>query len=104
MQYGLIILGMIAVTFTPRALPLLLANKLRLPPWLQRALAYVPIAVLTVIVVQTSVYPGGQWHLHWGNPYLWGLLSAFISALLQPRLLVTVLVGMLSYGLAKWWF
>ena len=102
MTEWLIIGGMVVVTFTPRTLPLLLANRLRLPPRLHQALGYVPVAVLTVIIVQTSFYPAGELQLHWRNPYLWGLVVALISARCQPRLLLTVLLGMCSYALAKW--
>jgi branched-subunit amino acid transport protein len=35
------------------------------------------------------------------NPYIYAMLAALIAALLQKRLLVTVVVGMLVFALAK---
>jgi len=51
---------MTALTFFPRYIPFALAGKVEIPSWISRALAYVPIAVLSSIVVQTSVIREGN--------------------------------------------
>lgn len=94
----LLLLGMMAVTFLPRYIPIAFANKLRLPDMLTRALHYVPIAVLTVIILQTSVFKGGELNLTINNPFIWATLAAAITARVQSRMLLTIIVGMLVFA------
>jgi len=103
MNYGLLILGMMAVTFLPRYLPFLFAARLRLPPGVEQSLNYVPIAVLTIIVVQTGLYRNGEISLSVDNPYLGASLVAFIAALAQKRLFVTIAVGLVGYVFLRYW-
>jgi branched-subunit amino acid transport protein len=99
----LLIFAMTLVTFIPRALPLALASRMHLPARIQQALNYVPIAVLTVIIVQTGFFTQGQLNISVDNPYLWASTAALITALFQKRLFVTILVGLISYSIALYW-
>lgn len=103
MNYILLIAGMVAVTFLPRYLPFLLASRLKLPHSIEQALNYVPIAVLTIIVVQTSLFKNGQLALSFDNPYIDASIVAFFTALLQKRLFVTIAVGLISYVALRYW-
>ena len=103
MNEMLLIAAMAAVTFIPRLLPFALASRLRLPKPMQQALSYVPIAILSVIIVQSIFYRNGALALHITNPFLWASLVAFITALIQKRLFVTILMGLLSYSILKFW-
>lgn len=98
-----LIAAMAAVTYIPRLLPFALASRLRLPKSMQQALSYVPIAILSVIVAQSIFYRNGALALHMDNPFLWSGLVAFITALSQKRLFVTISAGLLSYSLLKFW-
>lgn len=104
MNYLLLIAAMVAVTFLPRYLPFYLANKLRLPHSVEQALNYVPIAVLTIIVVQTSLFKDGQLAMNLDNPYIGASIVAFLVALWQKRLFVTILAGLVSYAVLRYWF
>lgn len=95
------VLGMVVVTFLPRYLPIALSSRLQLPPLLVKALQYVPIAVLTVIIVQTSFFQNGYLSLNYSNPFLWGLAAAVLCAYLQKNMLVTIVIGMLIFAGAK---
>lgn len=99
----LLIIAMTLVTFIPRALPLALASRMHLPARVQQALNYVPIAVLTVIIVQTGFFTQGHLNISIQNPYLWASSAALLTALLQKRLFVTILVGLASYTFAIYW-
>lgn len=103
MNEWLLILGMAIVTFVPRYLPLLFASRLNLPAPVEKALAYVPIAVLTIIIVQTALVHKGDLNMSFTNPYLGATLVAFLAALLQKRLFVTVAVGLISYIALRLW-
>jgi branched-subunit amino acid transport protein len=89
-----LIAGMLAVTFTARYVPLVLAGRIRLPPPLLAALRYVPVAVLTAITVPAVLSPEGAIELHLGNPYLFGSIAAILIAWGSRRLLPTVIGGM----------
>lgn len=89
-----LIAGMLAVTFTARYVPLILAGRMRLPRQLLSALRYVPVAVLTAITVPAVLRPGGAVELNAGNPYLFGSLAAILIAWGSRRLLPTVIGGM----------
>jgi len=104
MNYLLLIAAMVAVTFLPRYLPFYLASKLQLPSSVEQALNYVPIAVLTIIVVQTSLFKDGQLALSLDNPYIGASIAAFVIALLQKRLFVTIATGLVSYAVLRYWF
>ncbi|MDU0356169.1 AzlD domain-containing protein [Paraglaciecola aquimarina] len=66
MNEAFLILAMATVTFVPRLLPFALASRLKLPKFMQQALSYVPIAILTVIIVQSIFYrdqgTSGEYH------------------------------------------
>lgn len=99
-----LVLGMVLVTFLPRYLPVALSSRLQLPPLLVKALQHLPIAILTVIIVQTSFFQGGNLSLHYSNPFLWGLSAAIVCAYLQKNMLLTVVVGMAVFAGAKTFF
>lgn len=101
MMYVLLIVSMTAVTFLPRYLPFYFATRIKLPLGVKQALTYVPIAVLTIMVVQTSLIRDGELSIRVTNPYLWASLAAAACALVQKRLLLTVAAGLLVYALVR---
>ena len=56
----LAILGMVVVTYGIRLSFLVFGHKLAFPPALQRALRYVPAAVLTALIVPMALAPQGD--------------------------------------------
>lgn len=102
MTEALLIIAMAIVTFIPRYLPFALAERLRFPKWLEEALQFVPVAVLTVIIVQTAAFRDGSLHIAVDNAYLWALATAFAVALLQKNMLLTILAGMSVFSAVKW--
>ena len=69
----LVILGMAAVTFGIRYSFFVLGDRVAFPAWVRRALHYVPVAVLTAIVVPMVLLPDGtHWQLTWRNAWLVG--------------------------------
>lgn len=97
-----LLLGMALLTFLPRLLPLLMADRLRLPTLLREALEYVPLAVLTILVVQTAFIQQGQLNLHWRNPYLLALLLTLVVAVWRRHLLTSMAAGVAGFIVLKW--
>ncbi|MBX2884697.1 MAG: AzlD domain-containing protein [Granulosicoccus sp.] len=89
-----LIVGMMLVTFGVRYPVLALAGKVRMPPWLLESLRYVPVAVLSAIVVPMMLAPEGDWNVSISNEYLLaGLVSIGVAAL-GRHVLLTIVVGM----------
>lgn len=98
MNLWLLILLMALVTYLPRYLPMALAGRVRLPPTLEQALDFVPIAVLTAIVAQTALVRDGAVDLSPANLHALAALAAFVAALLWRRLFVTIAVGLVCFA------
>lgn len=97
----LAILGMVVATFPTRASFLVFGHGLRFPPALVRALGYVPVAVLTAIVVPEALAPGGLPDFSATNPYLVGTLAAGLIAWKTGRTLLAVLASFTLFALMR---
>jgi len=101
MNTWLLILGMLAIAFVIRysffAWP-----DLRFPRAIEQGLHYVPVAVLTAIVVPGMLLPDGQWALSWDNAYLLAGLLAIAIAAVSRNLLATIAGGLLSFFALRW--
>jgi branched-subunit amino acid transport protein len=102
MNEWILIAGMAALTFGPRYLPLALAGRVRIPPLIEQALRFVPIAVLSAIITQTTFVREGALDFNLDNAHLLAAITACIVAWLSRGLFLTVASGMLAYGLALW--
>lgn len=95
MNYVVLILGMALITWLIRAAVFVLGERLVFPPLVRTALGFVPVTVLTAIIVPMAVSPHGAGaELTWRNPQLVGALAAMIVSALTRRPLVTIAVGL----------
>ena len=101
MSEWMLIAGMAALTFLPRYLPMALAGRAALPPMLERAFGYVPIAVLTAIIAQTVLIREGSLSLNLGNPHLLAALAAIAVAVWKKHLFLTIALGLMVYVVAR---
>ena len=85
-------------TFAMRLSFIGLYGRLRVPPLLQRALAYVPASVLAALVLPAVVYPGGKGALVLANPQI---PAAIVAAWVAWKTRSTVLT--LAVGMAVLW-
>ena len=76
----------------------------QLPGWLEEALGFVPVAVLTAIIVPAMLMPGGEGlELTPSNAYLVGGVVAVLIAAFSRNLLLTIFGSMLVFFLWRWW-
>lgn len=101
MDEWLLIALMALVTFLPRYLPFAFAGKAKLPLTLERALDFVPIAVLTAIVAQASLIRAGEMDFSLGNFHALAALAAFLVAMVTRKLFLTIAAGLLCFLLLK---
>lgn len=98
MNEAIMIAGMALVTFSIRYLLLAAAGRITFPNWARDALAFVPPAVLTAIIVPAVLIPNGAGiELSWRNPYLLAALITLAVGLVRKHLLTTIVVGMASF-------
>jgi branched-subunit amino acid transport protein len=99
----LTVLAMGLVTFAIRIAPIVLLERVALPPLLLRALRYVPAAVLSAIVAPELLRPAGALDLSLGNARLLAGLLAIVIAWRTRNVLLTIATGMAALWLVQWW-
>jgi branched-subunit amino acid transport protein len=92
-EEALLILGMTLVTFLVRYPVLTLVGRIKLSERIIRALRFVPVAVLSAIVVPELLIRDGVPALTLGNAYLFGGLVAILVAWRWNNLLITIVAG-----------
>ncbi len=97
MEVWLTILGMAAVTYATRALPLLFLRQTS-GGGLEKVLQHIPPAILAALVAPALFAPAG--HLEAGA-YLWAGLVGLLIAALTRNVAVTLVVGLGLFALLK---
>jgi branched-subunit amino acid transport protein len=96
MNLWLIIIGMGIVTFGIRLVPIVLLGRIGIPLIAQRALRFVPPAVLTAIIVPELLYRNDQVDMSLTNARLLAGLIAIVVAWRTKNALITIGVGMIA--------
>ena len=103
MEHLLTVAGMAGVTFMIRYSLLPLSGRIHFSEGLQRALGYVPVAVLTAIIVPAAMMPDGRnLQITWSNPYLVGAALTTAIGLASKNLLATIVGGMGAFMGWQW--
>ena len=92
----LVILAMGLVTYALRLSFIALSGRLTMPPFIQRALRFVPAAVLSAIVVPALVFREGDLDLSFGNGKLLAGLLAGVVAWYTKSIIWTIIAGMVA--------
>jgi branched-subunit amino acid transport protein len=96
MDLWLIVIGMGIVTFGIRLVPIVLLGRIEIPMIVQRALRFVPPAVLTAIIVPELLYRNSQIDLSLTNLRLLAGLIAIVVAWRTKNALITIGAGMIA--------
>ena len=95
MSAGVIILGMVLINLVLRCPLFLVANRIRIPGIVEKALAHCPVAVLTAIIVPFALHldqaPDGS---QWLNPDLFATIAAIAASLITRNLMATIAIGL----------
>jgi branched-subunit amino acid transport protein len=94
---GWMIAGMMVVTFGIRYFLFALADHIRMAPWIEGSLKFIPPAVLTAITLPAVMLPKGEWQVSSSNPYLVAALATAASGILTRNLLATIAVGLAAF-------
>lgn len=101
LELTLIIIGMFCVTYGIRVVLFASAHKAEVPEWLDKALKFVPISVLTAIIAPMSLTNSEGLALELNNPWFIGALSALFVGLMFKRQLLTICVGVVVFFVMK---
>lgn len=91
--------GMAIATMATRIPVLVALSRRTLPAGIERALRYVPPAVLSAIILPIVVLSEGKLNLVANNATLWASLAAALIAWRTKNLLLTIVLGMLVFAL-----
>ena len=69
--YLILLLGMGAVTFIPRWLPMFFLSGKKLPQWFVDWLDLIPVAILSALLLPALITSGEPRHLDIFNPNCW---------------------------------
>lgn len=95
MNATLIILGMAVITVFIKAVIFILGDRMVFSPAAREALSFVPVTVLTAIIVPVILAPKGQGlELNWHNPQLIGAIAAVIVCAVTRQQLLTIMAGL----------
>ena len=87
-----LILGMTAVTYLPRLIPLIMLNDRPIHPKLERFLLYIPFTSLTILIGRGVMETEAEMLL----PTLIGLSVSAIVSWTRENLVLSVLTGILA--------
>jgi branched-subunit amino acid transport protein len=90
---------MMLVTFAARYPVMVIVGRIQLPDRVFRALRFVPVAVLTAIIVPELFMRDDQLSITLGNAYLVGGIVAVVVSWKFRNLLLTIVVGMTTFFL-----
>jgi len=96
-----LIVGCAFVTWLPRIIPFIFVKKFALPDIVLKWLSYVPVCILSALVFESLINAEGKIvTLDW--LYVGALIPTLIVALITKSLSKTVLIGVASMALLRY--
>lgn len=84
----LVVLGMGAVTYIPRVIPLILLKNIKLPPYINSFLKFIPASALSALIFPGALYSTGS-----VESAAAGCVAAIGLALARVNIMLVVLGG-----------
>lgn len=100
----LAMIGLGILTFLIRFSFIALLERWQAPPFVQSALRFVPVAVLTAIIVPALVLRDGVLNTDLLNPRLLAGIAAVLVAWKTKNVILTIVVGMIVFWLLQIFF
>ncbi len=92
-------LGMFAVTYLPRVLPLTILSRVKLPQFVIDVLSYVPVAILSALLVPALLLTDGRIDISLDNYLLIAAAITSVIAVFTKKLFVIVVAGIVITAL-----
>lgn len=98
------IVGMMVVTYLPRALPLLALAQRTLPELVIRWLSFIPAAVLSAMLVPILVLKEKSLDFSGDNIFLWAAIPTILVSWKMKSFVGAVIMGMGCVALGRYFF
>ncbi|MBM7607939.1 branched-subunit amino acid transport protein [Lysinibacillus composti] len=96
----LIILGCALVTWLPRIFPFMLVRNVKLPNIVLRWLAYIPVCILSALVIESLINSEGKFvTLNWVN--VCAFIPTLLVAIKTKSLSITVVIGVVTMAIIR---
>ncbi len=82
------------LTFLTRLSFIILLDRIKVPDWFRRGLRFVPVAVLSAIILPALTNPQGPLFISWRNPQLLAGTVAILVAWRTRSVILTIIIGM----------
>ena len=102
MNVWLTIIAAGVLTYLTRLSFIFLIGRTAMPEWFMRGLRFVPVAVLSAIIVPETITWQGAPSLSWQNPQIWAALVAVLVGLRVKSVLVIIATGMVAFLVFQW--
>jgi branched-subunit amino acid transport protein len=90
------------LTYAIRLSFIYLLQRIAMPRWFMRALRFVPVAVLTAIIVPDTLTWEEGVSLSWRNPQIWAALVAVLVGLRVKNVFAIIAAGMAAFLAFRW--
>ena len=100
----LLIIGMALVTAWSRSFFMILGERIKVADWVIEAIRFAPLAAMVAILAPEIFLPGNAASVaqfDWKLPNIWGGVAALIAFYLTRKMVITLVVGMTVYTLAR---
>lgn len=99
----IVVLGCAIVTWLPRILPFIIVKNVQLPPIVMKWLSYIPICILTALIVEHvwQIDTEGTLSISIDFPFIAALIITLITAIWSKSLAITVIVGVVTMALIR---
>ena len=99
-----IVIGCGIVTWIPRIVPFMLVKKIELPRVVMRWLSYIPICILTALIIEHVWIIEGKGFsaISIDAPFIYALIPTIIVAIWSRSLSITVLVGVIAMAFVRY--
>jgi branched-subunit amino acid transport protein len=81
------------LTFVTRLSFILLLDRIHMPEWFRGGLRFVPVAVLSAIILPELTRPNGSLFFSWRNPQLLAGAVAVLVAWRTQNVILTIVAG-----------
>lgn len=96
-----ILIGCSLVTLLPRILPFILVRQFHLPDVFLRWLAYIPVCILTALVVSELLIDTETFSIQLNSTAILAIIPTLIIAVLTKSLTFTVITGVVAMALIR---
>ncbi|PKQ20405.1 MAG: branched-chain amino acid ABC transporter [Actinobacteria bacterium HGW-Actinobacteria-6] len=93
----IVVIGMALANFALRFIPIALLSQLKLPRPIERWLSFIPVSVMSALVVGEVLRPDGVWLPPLSNPYLFAAIPTALVYYKWRSFLGTTVAGILFF-------